>query len=146
MSAVTAPVAFVAPPFGLEPLVDFVLDEVEGAAGLFALRATGSEAGPGSRSGSGSVSDAAEAVRLFVLDAAVHLPDYSPVLTDEQTTGLDLHEAAEALLLVVATPASSGMTVNLLAPVVVNTRTGQAAQLILEGQDWPLRAELAPRV
>jgi flagellar assembly factor FliW len=141
MSAVTAPVAFAAPPFGLEPLVDFVLDEVEGAAGLFALRATGS----GSGSGSGSASDAAEAVRLFVLDAAVHLPDYSPVLTDEQTTGLDLREAAEALLLVVATPASSGMTVNLLAPVVVNTRTGQAAQLILEGQDWPLRAELAPR-
>jgi flagellar assembly factor FliW len=136
MSAVTAPVAFVAPPFGLEPLVDFVLDEVEGAAGLFALRSTGSE--------SDSASEA-EAVRLFVLDAAVHLPDYSPVLTDEQTTGLDLHEAAEALLLVVATPASSGMTVNLLAPVVVNTRTGQAAQLILEGQDWPLRAELAPR-
>ena len=134
MSAVTAPVAFVAPPFGLEPLVDFALDEVEGAAGLFALRATGS--------GSGAE---AEAVRLYVLDAAVHLPDYSPVLTDEQTTGLDLHDAAEALLLVVATPASSGMTVNLLAPVVVNTRTGTAAQLILEGQDWPLRAELAAR-
>ncbi|NIJ05372.1 flagellar assembly protein FliW [Frigoribacterium faeni] len=141
MSAVTAPVAFVAPPFGLEPLVDFALDEVEGAAGLFALRATGS----GSGAGSGSGTDAAEAVRLYVLDAAVHLPDYSPVLTDEQTTGLDLHDAAEALLLVVATPASSGMTVNLLAPVVVNTRTGTAAQLILEGQDWPLRAELAAR-
>jgi flagellar assembly factor FliW len=129
MSAVTAPVAFVAPPFGLEPLVDFVLDEVEGATGLFALRST----------------DTSSEVRLYVLDAAVHLPDYSPVLTDEQTTGLDLHDAAEALLLVVATPAASGMTVNLLAPVVVNTRTGQAAQLILEGQDWPLRAELAAR-
>ncbi|ROP75334.1 flagellar assembly factor FliW [Frigoribacterium sp. PhB107] len=132
MSAVTAPVAFVAPPFGLEPLVDFVLDEVEGATGLFALRAT-------------DTSDTSSEVRLYVLDAAVHLPDYSPVLTDEQTTGLDLHDAAEALLLVVATPAASGMTVNLLAPVVVNTRTGQAAQLILEGQDWPLRAELAAR-
>ena len=129
MSAVTASVAFVAPPFGLEPLVDFVLDEVEGAAGLFALRAT----------------DASSEVRLYVLDAAVHLPDYSPVLTDEQTTGLDLRDASEALLLVVATPAASGMTVNLLAPVVVNTRTGAAAQLILEGQDWPLRAELAAR-
>lgn len=135
MSAVTAPVAFVAPPFGLEPLVDFVLDEVEGAAGLYALRATGD----------GSAPAPAEAVRLYVLDASVHLPDYSPVLTDEQTTGLDLHDAAEALLLVVATPAASGMTVNLLAPVVVNTRTGRAAQLILEGQDWPLRAELAAR-
>ena len=139
MSAVTAPVAFVAPPFGLEPLVDFVLDEVEGATGLFALRATGPDAAPT------PAPAAAEAVRLYVLDASVHLRDYSPVLTDEQTTGLDLHDAAEALLLVVATPAASGMTVNLLAPVVVNTRTGQAAQLILEGQDWPLRAELAAR-
>jgi flagellar assembly factor FliW len=84
-------------------------------------------------------------VRLFVLDAAVHLPDYSPVLTDEQTSALDLRSADEALLLVVATPAETGMTVNLLAPVVVNGRTGSGAQLILEGQDWPLRAELAAR-
>lgn len=120
-------VSFVAPPFGLEPLVDFSLERIEGAAGLYALRATSSE------------------VRLFVLDAAVHLPDYSPVVSDEQTLALDLHEPSEALLLVVATPASTGMTVNLLAPIVINTRTGEGAQLILEGQDWPLRAELAPR-
>ena len=115
-----------------------MLDEVDGASGLFALRASGAAAaavaGP---DGAG--------VRLFVLDASVHLPDYSPVLTDEQTASLDLQAASEALLLVVATPAESGTTVNLLAPVVVNSRTGQGAQLILEGQDWPLRAELAAR-
>jgi len=34
------------------------------------------------------------------------------------------------------------MTVNLLAPVVVNARTGVGAQFILDGQDLPLRAEL----
>ncbi|WP_217271092.1 flagellar assembly protein FliW [Frigoribacterium sp. VKM Ac-2836] len=120
-------VSFVAPPFGLEPLVAFSLERVEGAEGLYALRSTDSD------------------VRLFVLDAAVHLPDYSPVVSDEQTLALDLQDAAEALLLVVATPASTGMTVNLLAPIVVNVRTGAGAQLILEGQDWPLRAELSPR-
>ncbi|KQS17316.1 flagellar assembly protein FliW [Frigoribacterium sp. Leaf186] len=120
-------VSFVAPPFGLEPLVDFSLERIEGADGLYALRAADSD------------------VRLFVLDAAVHLPDYSPVVSDEQTLSLDLQDAAEALLLVVATPAATGMTVNLLAPIVVNVRTGAGAQLILEGQDWPLRAELSPR-
>jgi flagellar assembly factor FliW len=120
-------VTFVAPPFGLEPLTDFSLERIDGAPGLFALRASGSE------------------VRLFVLDASVHLPDYSPVVTDDQSATLDLQDAAEALLLVVATPASTGMTVNLLAPIVVNVRTGAGAQLILEGQDWPLRAELNPR-
>ncbi|KQR44305.1 hypothetical protein ASF82_12575 [Frigoribacterium sp. Leaf164] len=134
MSAVTTTVTFTAPPFGLEPAVDFVLDEIDGADGLYALRAVDP-----------ATSEVDASVRLFVLDAAVHLPDYSPVLTDEQTTALDLRSADEALLLVVATPAETGMTVNLLAPVVVNGRTGSGTQLILEGQDWPLRAELAAR-
>ncbi|MDY0945365.1 flagellar assembly protein FliW [Frigoribacterium sp. CFBP9039] len=137
MSGITrTPVRFVAPPFGLEPKVDFVLDEIEGAVGLFALRAVDA-----------AVDDAVDAadVRLFVLDASVHLTDYSPVITDEQTALLELTDADDAMLLVVATPASSGMTVNLLAPVVVNRVTGAGAQLILEGQDWPLRAELGPR-
>jgi flagellar assembly factor FliW len=125
MSTTTRPVTFTAPPFGLEPVVDFVLDEIDGATGLFALRSEGGQ-------------------RLFVLDASVHLGDYSPVLSDEQTALLELETPAEAMLLVVATPAESGMTVNLLAPVVVNLRTGAGAQLILEGQDYPLRAELTP--
>lgn len=137
MSGITrTPVRFVAPPFGLEPKVDFVLDEIEGAVGLFALRAVDTVAD--------DAADAAD-VRLFVLDASVHLTDYSPVITDEQTALLELTDADDAMLLVVATPASSGMTVNLLAPVVVNRVTGAGAQLILEGQDWPLRAELGPR-
>ena len=122
-------VSFVGSPFGLEPRLEFVLDELDGAPGLYALRSA----------------DADDDVRLFVLDAAVHLPHYSPVVTDEQTTLLGLTEADDAMLLVVATPASSGMTVNLLAPIVVNRLTGAGAQLILEGQDWPLRAELDPR-
>ncbi|MDY0892515.1 flagellar assembly protein FliW [Frigoribacterium sp. CFBP9030] len=141
MSGITrTPVRFVAPPFGLEPKVDFVLDEIEGAVGLFALRAVDAAVD----AAIDAAVDAAD-VRLFVLDASVHLTDYSPVITDEQTALLELTDADDAMLLVVATPASSGMTVNLLAPVVVNRVTGAGAQLILEGQDWPLRAELGPR-
>jgi flagellar assembly factor FliW len=123
--------AFAIAPFGLEPLAQFTLAEVPGASGLFSLAGTGTTA-------SGTTDP-----RLFVLDAAEHLPDYAPVVSDEQTTLLDLQDASEAMLLVVANPAESGTTVNLLAPIVVNARTGIGAQLILEDQDFPLRAVLA---
>jgi flagellar assembly factor FliW len=114
---------FAVPPFGLAPAPVFTLTPVDGAEGLFTL-----------------VGDDA---RLFLLDAAVHLPSYAPELTDEQAAGLGLTDPADAMLLVVANPGASGTTVNLLAPIVVNARTAVGAQLILEEQDLPLRAELA---
>lgn len=116
---------FAVPPFGLSPAAVFTLTPVDGAEGLFTL-----------------VGDSS---RLFVLDAAVHLPSYAPELTDEQAAGLALTDPADAMLLVVANPGASGTTVNLLAPIVVNARTAAGAQLILEDQDLPLRAELARR-
>ncbi len=123
----TFPVA----PFGLEPLRSFVLEEVEGATGLFALV------------GDGTTDAGVVAPRLYLLDAAVHLPEYAPELSDEQVDVIALVSAEEAMLLVVANPDEGGTTVNLLAPVVVNARTGVGAQFILEDQDLPLRAELA---
>jgi len=117
--------AFAVPPHGLAPHTRFDLRAIEGAAGLFSMQAQG---------GSG--------IRLFVLDAAVYLPDYSPVVSDQDCAGLDLHDAADALLFVVATPGDDGTTANLLAPIVVNAASGASAQVILEGQDWPLRWQL----
>ncbi|MCU1443142.1 MAG: Flagellar assembly factor FliW [Cryobacterium sp.] len=122
----SAALTFVTPPPGFAPLTNFTLNAVEGAHGLYALVAT-----------------ASENVRLFVVDAGVHLPEYTPVITDEQAGSLDLVTSDEALVLVVANPGEAGTTVNLMAPIVVNSSTGASAQLILDGQDWPLRAELA---
>lgn len=124
----SAQLTFVEPPFGLEPLTDFTLTDVEGSTGLFALTA-----------------ERDEGIRLFVLDAAAYLADYAPVITDEQCTTLGVTSPDEVLLLVVANPGEGGVTVNLLAPIVVNAHTGVAAQIILEGDEWPLRAELAAR-
>ncbi|NKX50701.1 flagellar assembly protein FliW, partial [Arthrobacter deserti] len=81
----------------------------------------------------------------FVLDASVYLPHYQPVISDEDASALGLAGPEEAMVLVVANPGRAGTTVNLMAPVVVNTSSGACAQVILEGQDWPLRAELAPQ-
>jgi flagellar assembly factor FliW len=124
----SALLTFVTPPPGLDPVVDFTLDEVSGAAGLYSLHAS-----------------AAPTTRLFVVDAGVHLPDYSPEISEEQGESLGVHSPEDALVLVVANPAASGTTVNLMAPIVVNATTGVSAQLILEGQDWQLRAALVPR-
>jgi flagellar assembly factor FliW len=119
--------SFLVPPPGLEPLVDFSLDETDGAPGLYTLTAS-MEHGP----------------RLFVLDAALHLPRYQPTITDEQCELLGLKAAEDASVLVVINPGENeSTTVNLMAPIVLNRVTGGCAQVILENQDWPLKAELA---
>lgn len=117
---------FVSPPPGLAPFTDFSLDDVEGAVGLYSLR---------------SLDDAS--IRLFVLDAAIHLPEYSPEIPDQQCELLEISVPEDALVLVVANPGANGTSMNLMAPIIVNASTGASAQVILEGQDWPLRAQLS---
>ena len=124
----SAALTFVTPPPGFAPLVAFTLDEITGAAGLYSLQPVGE---PGKR--------------LFVLDAATYLNQYTPVISDEDRAALDLQSSEDAMVLVVANPGEAGTTVNLMAPIVVNVHTGTSAQVILENQDWPLRAELTPK-
>jgi flagellar assembly factor FliW len=125
---VSVALTFVTPPPGFDPLTDFTLNPIEGAAGLYSL-----------------VAQVTANIRLYVVDAAVYLPHYTPVLSDEQVATLKLTNSDDALVLVVANPGASGTTVNLMAPIVVNAVTGDSAQLILDGQDWPLQAELGAR-
>lgn len=124
----SAALSFIAPPPGFAPLVDFTLDDIEGAQGLYALR---------------SVED--NGMRLFVLDAGIFLPDYTPEISDEQAASLELENGDDALVLVVANPGESGTTMNLMAPIVVNSLNGRCAQFILDGDEWPLRAQLTAR-
>lgn len=128
MSAAPASAAltFVTPPPGLAPHVDFSLDAIDGADALYALTAI-----------------ADPDVRLFAVDPASVMPDYAPVLSDEQVDALGLRTPDDAIVLVVARMTDEGIGVNLLAPVVVNTHTGAAAQVILDNQDLPVRALLS---
>jgi len=116
---------FVTPPPGLAPITDFTLNTVEGAHGLYSLQAVPHPS-----------------TRLYVLDASVYLPDYTPYISSEHSDALSLTASADALVFVVVNPGEGSTTVNLMAPIVVNGATGVCAQVILEGQDWPLRAEL----
>lgn len=121
----TALLSFVAPPPGLAPHTEFSLDPIAGVDGLFAMRAAG-----------------AGDLRLYLVDPGTVIDDYAPELTRAQTDELALSSPDEAMLLVVARPADTGVTVNLMAPVVINRTTGAASQVILENQDFPLRAPL----
>ncbi|ALE04192.1 hypothetical protein AL755_00250 (plasmid) [Arthrobacter sp. ERGS1:01] len=114
---------FTAAPPGLEPEVDFALAGVDATAGLFSLTAANG------------------AARLYVLDAALYLPHYTPRIPSGVFAGIGA-DAESAVVLVVVSPGVQS-TVNLAAPIVVNAATGACAQVILEGTDWPLRHPLA---
>ncbi|SFU12635.1 flagellar assembly factor FliW [Arthrobacter sp. ov118] len=118
------PVTFTAPMPGFEDLQDFSLRSVEGAAGLYALEA-------------GSTP-----VRLFLADAAVFAPSYAPPIPAAALETLEFDDREEPQVLIVVNHSPGSTTVNLMAPIVLNRATGRCLQLVLDGRDYPLRAEL----
>ena len=114
---------------GFGDLRRFVLVELPGGAGaLFELRSL-----------------EAPDVRFVAAAPTAFFPDYAFDLDEGDCDQLGLTDAGDALVLVLLTVGAdaAATTANLLAPVVVNARTRQAAQVILAGTDWPVRAAVA---
>lgn len=86
-----------------------------------------------------------DSVRFVVVPSVVFFPDYAPEISDASARMLELTEADDALLLVIVTVGESlaTSTANLMAPLIINRHSLRAAQVILEGQEYPLRATLA---
>ncbi len=82
--------------------------------------------------------------RFVTAAAEAFFPDYHPEIDDATAARLGLTAAEDALVLLLVTIAEevTRSTANLLAPVVVNARTLEAEQVVLTGQDLPLRAPL----
>ena len=118
-------VLFVAPPPGLSPLVDFDLEPVADADGLYTLQSL-----------------EAPDIRLFVIDAPVYLPDYNPEVSVQHLESIGAKETSEVRVLVVTTLNDGGPSANLMAPILMHATSGEAAQVILDGDDWPLRMQL----
>jgi flagellar assembly factor FliW len=116
---------FITPPLGLDPLTNFTLKQLDGAQGLYSLQST-----------------TTPSRRMYLLDPEVYVPDYHPHLAEHQAASIRLRSSDEAAVYVIANHHSGRTTVNLLAPIVINTSLGTCAQVILEDQDWPLRAPL----
>ena len=122
MSRVLVPAAALP---GFPEATTLSLEPVEGTLGLYAL-----------------ASPQAAGLRLFVLDAVMHLADYKPVFTNEQMALVGDPGPGSRGILVVVNTSDRQASVNLLAPLVFNSDTGSCAQVILEGQDWPIRSAL----
>jgi len=117
-------VEFVAPMHGLSPYTTFRLEQIDGADGLYALRATDAD------------------VRLFLLDAHSGDVGYAPVFSDDVRAEIGAADASDLHVFVVANPSDEGVFLNLRAPIIVHAQTGLAAQVILDDQSYPIRARL----
>lgn len=119
-------IRFVEPPPGMSTLSKFVLAPLDSQGLMFTLRAADH---PGTR--------------LFAIAPFPYFPDYAPRLSDETRAAIDLAPGEAPVLLVIVNPSADGViSANLLAPVVVDSRTGAAVQVVLDDDRWPLRAPL----
>ena len=123
-----AEVRFVAPLLGLEHLSRFALVELEEGSPVFTLQSLEQDG-----------------VQLVVMVPSAVFTGYDPAFDGVARAALGLAPEQEPLLLVVLTAGESlaRSTVNLLAPIAVNPADGRAAQIVLTGSDYPLRAPLA---
>lgn len=113
---------------GLSPATDFDLTSLDDAGLLFSLRG------------------AQDSTRLFAIQPGPYFSEYEPTFGSEVLSALALDGADDdrRAVLVIVTPSQpdAPATANLLAPLVLNTETGDALQVILEGASWPVRAPL----
>ena len=107
---------------------EFRLDALEPAGALFELRCSDDPS-----------------VRLLLVPPGVFFPNYLPELDASALDLLGLVGDDRVQILVVLTTGATAAdaTANLLAPIVINLRTGAAAQVILSGAGLPIRAPIA---
>ena len=83
-------------------------------------------------------------LRFLVVPPVAFFPDYAPVVSDDVVADLQITSADDVIVLLVLNAGESldTTTANLLAPVVVNTATRRASQVILDDPDLPIAAPL----
>jgi flagellar assembly factor FliW len=81
---------------------------------------------------------------FVVVAPAPFFPDYAPIIDDETVQRLGLRGQEDALVLLVVTlrDRPEDASANTLAPLVINARTRDAAQVVLTGQPFSLRQPL----
>jgi flagellar assembly factor FliW len=69
------------------------------------------------------------------------VPDYNPIVNDELLNGLgELNEKNIYVITTISVPEDiKNMTINLKAPIVINTETLKGAQIIVENEDALVR-------
>lgn len=83
-------------------------------------------------------------LRFLVMPPAPFFPDYAPVVGDDVVADLQIGSADDVIVLLVLNAGRSldSTTANLMAPVLINTATLRASQVILDDPDLPIAAPL----
>lgn len=81
------------------------------------------------------------AFAMPVMDPLIVREDYNPVVEDELLKPLGSHEPEDFLVLCTLTVPSDikNMSVNLKAPIIINTETRKAAQIILDDNRYEVK-------
>jgi len=85
---------------------------------------------------------------LPVLDTFSVLPDYVFDIDESDVKALKLNDPEElhVVSVVVIPDDIQGMTVNLAAPIIINTLTGKAKQVVLSGSEYNVRAPVFQQI
>jgi flagellar assembly factor FliW len=83
-------------------------------------------------------------LRFLVVPPTTFFPDYAPVVDDATVADLGISSAEEVLVLVILKAGESlgSTTANLLAPLLVNTVTQQACQVVLDDPELSISTPL----
>lgn len=83
-------------------------------------------------------------LRFLVVPPSAFFPDYAPVVDDATVADLAIDTDDDVLVLVVLNAGDSlaSTAANLLAPILVNTVTRKACQVILDDPDFSVRRRL----
>jgi flagellar assembly factor FliW len=83
-------------------------------------------------------------LRFLVMSPVPFFPDYAPEVGDDVVADLRIQSADDVIVLLVLNAGESldTTTANLMAPVLVNTATLRARQVILDDPSLPLAAPL----
>ena len=82
------------------------------------------------------------AVAFLVVDPALFFKDYQVLIREETQADLDLADAKDGQIMVICNRAGDWLTGNLLGPLVINTRTHLAQQIVLTEKKWTCRQPL----
>ena len=128
LTAATTTLRFILPLPGFPEAREFSLEPVEEQAGLLSiLRSTDQQS-----------------LEFVVALPEAFFADYTPELDDTTAERLGLTTADDALVLVILTVAEriEQTTANLMAPIVVNRKTGEALQALLVTSGYDIRTPL----
>ncbi|WP_370290471.1 flagellar assembly protein FliW [Nocardioides sp.] len=85
-----------------------------------------------------------EGLQFIVVPPGAFYPDYAPEIDDDTVADLGIERAEDVVVLAVVRAGATlaETTINLRAPLVLNTTTLRATQVILDDVDLPISAPL----